>query len=1328
MKITQWLFKFGKYSLIAVSSVLLGSIIISSLLLFTHTGNQALIKIVKQFESRLSVDLVEGSLFNSPQYENIVWSDGETSIKVESLDYQFKWSCLSTKLCLQSLNVAGATITIAKIIEQVEDKVELSTPPLVIDFPIEINIDDINLSRIKFSMGELYVDLDNLTLQADASGNDVSLSSKINGLLITLPNSEESVVKLKKVPIVGDKKKIDLNINSLPAILTTDMLPIVKLPINLNVAPIIINKFKIIQNKQKLFELNKFKTAFVFKDTKLNISEFTLDIPESLVNLSGDINFIDDYPLNISINGQVKKVKQLQPESLLSDLNYTLVNKGSLSDLTTNLILSNKINLKLVAHFDLFSDNLPHSIDLNWQNLNWPLTGQVQYGSKQGSFSSEGSLLDHHINLQTEYVITDLPDGRISLKTKGDLQQLQVETLKLETLGGVIDFAGVLSWKEKIDWLGQLKITNINLKELETAYEGQFSGIIKQQVAVTLYENSSPEWQFDFPELNVNGKLLTRPLTVSGRVSGNDQQGITFDKFAINNSENTFLINGLLSKQNDLDISLNVLDISHAVLGTTGQITGSIKLKGPQDKLLISSELEAQTLSYENYKIEKLSLDSQLILENKPQLILDLNASNLIIEKQVIDEIKIKINNNIDLNKNFRHQIQLLVNSKLLSTDLMLYLTQTNDELLTELNQGKLYLAHQTLTLSKPFNISQKENIISLTDHCWQARASKVRGINQHASGQLCTKEFSVGESGKVVFEIDKYLLSNLNPFLPEQFKLAGALSANADFQWQKGNKPNFKVNVFSEDMLLKINSDPKTQNFNDYQMKSFKIDVKGDNKDVFVDANIFSEQLINVSIKGQLAPYKSIPTIESNVDINLPEFALFLPLIPQLEELEGQLKSQLSISGKLKNPIINGSVNILHGHIRSTTLPMNISELQTEVQINDTKATILGSFNSSDTSTIVEKNADIPLLTNTISFFDKSVKKVSKKIIKQGKKQVLVKTEEDKTPGIANIKGQFDWSSKLKGDLHIYAHKLEIYDYGKTDLLFSPDIHLYLDDHISVKGELFIDKGKIVIKELPAGAISQSKDIIVVDVKKENTAADLPFIIDLSLDMGNNFQLVALGLDSFIDGKLLIRKRLQKDLTINGELNFVDGSYRSLGQQLVLQNSRIIFQGSPSSPYLTVEAIRDPDKIEDSVIAGVRVTGTPDELELVIFSEPAMSQQEALSYLTRGQSLDSSSDNSTMANMLIDIAAGQSSGLMSSIGEGVGIKDLSLSSSGTGDEQSVGVRGEIAPGVEISYGVGVFDSFSIFAIRYEMFERFYVEASSGINQAVDAYYEWDWD
>jgi translocation and assembly module TamB len=1328
MSIISRTVKIAKYISITLASILLSSLIISSFLLFSHTGNQALISLAKQFESRLSIDLIKGSLFHAPQYQNIAWEDGDTHINIASLDYRFKWSCLTQALCLQSLNIDGATISLPELSTHTSPESKTDSAPLVIELPIKVKIDNISLTNITFKMGELSVELDKLLLQADGAGKDISLASQINGLLITLPASSDELVKTKKIAVSKNKKQMDLSLKSLPAILTAKMLPTVKLPLNLNIQPIIIEQLKVLQNQHTLFELTELKTVFTFIESKLSISQFTLDIPETRVNLKGEINFIDNYPLDINIDGRVKSIKQLQPETLLKDLDYVFTSKGSLSDLSSELLLSNKINLQLSTHLDLFAPNLPHHIQLDWQNINWPLTGKSQYGSKQGRFSSKGSLVDHQIDLQTEYALTDLPGGKVSLKTQGDLQQLQIETLKVETLDGEIDFSGLLTWKDRIDWLGQLTITDINIEELKTPYDAQLSGLIKQQAAVTLYENSAPEWQFDFPELHIEGELLTRPLSILGHISGNDKQGIRFEKLAINNAENSLVVNGLLAKQNELNIDLNIIDISHAVIGAKGAIDGRINLTGPFKMLAIQSKLNAHDLSYKNYQLEKLNLDSKVILTTKPQVALVLKATQLTVDNQVIDNIDIDITNKSVADDNVKHQIELVINSEIISTDLMLYLTQTDDDLIAELNQGKLFLPYQTLILTKPFQITEQKNNISITDHCWQARADNIGKSGDHEAGKLCIDEFNVGESGKVAFDIDKYLLANINPFLPDEFKMAGALSANADLKWEKDSKANFTVNITSDDMLLKMNSDPQKQAFKNYPLESFHIDVKGSDENVVITANIFSDKLINIEINGQIAPYKKIPTMDSSVEISLPDFALLLPLIPQLERLEGQLNSQLKITGKLKKPTINGSINIQQGYISSPALPMKISELQSEIQINNTQATILGSFNTSDTNMIGEKTANIPLLTNTLNIFDKSIKKVKDKIIKHDKANIITTEKVQATPGIAFIKGQFDWSKKLMGDVHFYAHKLEIYDYGKIDLLVSPDIKLQVNENISVKGGVFIDKGKVVVKQLPAGAISQSKDIIVVDVKKDKVAPDLPIIIDLSLDLGNQFKLVALGLNSFIEGKLLVKKPLEKDLSINGELNFVDGSYRSLGQQLILQKSRVIFQGAPDSPYLSIEAIRDPNKIQDNVTAGVRVTGTPDELELVIFSEPAMSQQEALSYLTRGQSLDSSSDSSTMANMLIDIAAGQSDGLMSSIGEGVGIKDLSLSSSGTGTEQSVGVRGEIAPGVEISYGVGVFDSFSIFSIRYEMFERFYIEASSGIDQAVDAYYEWDWD
>lgn len=1323
------LMKILKFSFIGLIVLLLTLSLAISFLLFTNTGSQSLLSVAKKFESRLNIELVDGSLFNSPLYEQIGWQDGETSIEIESLSYEFDWLCLFNNLCLESLKVDGAVIKLPTTSEQVEEETVASEESIEIDLPIDIHIEDVNLSRINIVMGELSIDLNALSLKAFATGNNVSLSSKINGLLVTLPDAEKQIVTSNKTSTsaTSQKKKMDLNIESIPALVTQEMLPTVNLPINIDLDSFTLEKFKVVQNKASLFEINTFNTQLTFKETELTINDFDLDLPETQVKLDGQLNFIDDYPLSLNITGQVKNIKQLQPQDQLSNLNYELSTNGTLSDLNTDLILSNKLDVQLSSHLNLMAENLPHSIQLDWKKIHWPLTGEPQFTSKEGTFSSKGALTDHIMRLQTEYTIAQMPSGKVNLKTQGDLQQLNVENLTVNTLNGEIDLSGLLTWKDKIDWVGQLKLTEINLQELETAYNGYFSGIINQQVEVVLYENSEPDWQFDFPSLQVNGELLDRPLTLSGRVSGNNQQGINFDNLNLNNAENTFVINGTFAEQSNLDIDLNITDLSHAVLQATGQIKGNINIKGPMDELDISSELSAQKLSYETYQVEKLALQSTVLITENPSLSLNLEATNIKVNEQLIDDVDVQVTNAKTETDNIKHTIDLLLNSELVSTDLTLDVTQTEKSLLTEFNQAIFYLPEQDLSLLKPFSVTQNGNNINLTEHCWQVKASSDDNGSKQNAGKLCINKFDVGETGDIAFDLDKYLFTNVNPFLPEELRLAGAVSANAIIAWEKQQKPNFTAKITSDDLLLKINSEEKTKTINEYPLQTFNIDVQGNQQNILVDANVFSEKLVNINVDADLTPYATSPQINSNINIKLPDFELFLPLIPQLEMLKGQLNSQLQVTGNLNKPLINGEVKIENGLISAPDLPMKIYELQTLVNIDDTKATLDGSFNtSSDNNTVGEKVANIPLLTNTLSILDKSVKKIGSKIIQQD--QTKTSVINNAIPGLALIKGEFDWSKEVTGNVEISGHKLEIYDYGKIDLFISPEISVSMDENINVKGDLTIDRGKLVIKEVPAGAVSESKDIIVVDVEKEKIVPSLPMIIDLNIYMGEDFQLVALGLDTFINGNLIVKQPLKKDLTINGALSFVDGSYRSLGQQLVLQESRVVFQGAPESPYLSIEAIRDPDNVEDDVTAGVRVTGTPDQLELEIFSDPGMSQQQALSYLTRGKALDSSSESSSIANMLIDIAAGQSDGLMSSIGEGIGIKDLSLSSSGSGDEQSVGVRGEIAPGIELSYGVGVFDSFSIFAIRYKLFEKFYIEASSGVDQAIDAYYEWDWD
>ena len=200
----------------------------------------------------------------------------------------------------------------------------------------------------------------------------------------------------------------------------------------------------------------------------------------------------------------------------------------------------------------------------------------------------------------------------------------------------------------------------------------------------------------------------------------------------------------------------------------------------------------------------------------------------------------------------------------------------------------------------------------------------------------------------------------------------------------------------------------------------------------------------------------------------------------------------------------------------------------------------------------------------------------------------------------------------------------------------------------------------------------------------------------------------------------------------IYGEVNIAKGSYyRALGQELSIRKGQILFNGPAEQPYLSIEAIRDPDNVEDDVIAGVRVTGPADKPEVNIFSDPAMPQQNALSYILTGKNLDAESSgdsSSAMTTALIGMGLAQSGQLVGDVGEAVGVKDLSLSTSGAGDDSQVTISGYIAPGLQVKYGVGIFNQVDEFTLRYKLMRNLYVEAVSGLDQAVDLLYQFEFN
>jgi translocation and assembly module TamB len=220
-----------------------------------------------------------------------------------------------------------------------------------------------------------------------------------------------------------------------------------------------------------------------------------------------------------------------------------------------------------------------------------------------------------------------------------------------------------------------------------------------------------------------------------------------------------------------------------------------------------------------------------------------------------------------------------------------------------------------------------------------------------------------------------------------------------------------------------------------------------------------------------------------------------------------------------------------------------------------------------------------------------------------------------------------------------------------------------------------------------------------------------------------------AFGLKAGLEGTLAIRQAANQPLSGHGSIDLYDGTYRAFGQNLLINRGALLFSGPLSKPFIDVDAVRNPDSTRDNVTAGVRLRGAAGNPKVTIYSEPAMSQQEAISYLLRGRSLGSSSGTSQdtmVANMLIGAGIGRTEGSISELGQVFGVDELAVDTRGEGSDTKVAVSGYVLPGVQVGYGVGLFSPVTEITLRYEILPKLVLEAVSGLQSAVDLLYEFE--
>ena len=282
----------------------------------------------------------------------------------------------------------------------------------------------------------------------------------------------------------------------------------------------------------------------------------------------------------------------------------------------------------------------------------------------------------------------------------------------------------------------------------------------------------------------------------------------------------------------------------------------------------------------------------------------------------------------------------------------------------------------------------------------------------------------------------------------------------------------------------------------------------------------------------------------------------------------------------------------------------------------------------------------------------------------------------------------------------------------------------------IKLDGSLDLPWARVQVSELPPSTVEVSDDVVRMDrprIKKKDRSQAIPIESNLFINIGDDVRVEAMGLKARLTGELHVVQD-NGTLGLTGEVSVPSGQFKAYGQDLIVRRGEFHFTGAAANPMLDLEAIRNPERTADDVIAGVRITGTADFPEVKVFSDPEMSETEALSYLIRGEGLDPSgdSDNTMITSALINLGLSQGSQVFESLGDAVGISGLGLETEGVGDSSQLVVSGYVLPGLKVKYGVGIFDSLTTLTLRYRVIPKLYVEAVSGVDQALDFLYSFE--
>lgn len=975
--------------------------------------------------------------------------------------------------------------------------------------------------------------------------------------------------------------------------------------------------------------------------------------------------------------------------------------------------LRKNIGWNIDGRFDQF--NLGYFLPNNPAIITGDLktSGEWQNAPKN-SKNTAGTLQRFAVNFNGILDAEQLPAGKLNIEASGDSQLIRINRFRHVGAAGSIDASGTVDVRQGVAWDINAVMDRFNIGYFLKDTPSLITGTID-----TDGRWSDTQQIVNIKQVNLNGMLKGQQLSAKGSLSAKmrlpkdlasyfkqlqtkdaqaqyKQVNALIDSLNANNlvlrwGDNYVTANG---NAKQLQTKINITSLDQLSSQLAGKVTGGATLSQPAGQALptIYIDLVGERLALPGFILRQGRVRGKLVnLANSPSQLI-VTAEGLDAAGQSFDSVKASFNGTEK-----SHVVDLNVANKQLDVGARLKGGFDRDRLSWSgvIGKGRIKSKYATLNQLQPAQLivnlpynqggENRDLKVQLAAHCWQATDQ---------TGKLCLREKLVAspDQGEVNVALQNLDTSLFSVFLPEDIDWNGKINGKAIVGWQRGRPPTINTTLYSDNGKIGLVQDGESTSMT-LPYKRVSLIALSVPEGIKLRTDINTGRGARGYAEVIVDPYKDPKPISGALVLNELDLAIFKPFFPGMRVLRGNVTMAGGLGGTLTKPQFYGDVKLSDGRIAMLDLPVNLSKVNATAKIRGTQATIDGTFNSGT--------------------------------------------------GEGELSGTVNWQQKLQAKLSVVGEGLVITQPPLLVAEIDPDIDIIVrpgDRYVDIKGAISVPSATIRPPEASEDIITQTEDAVVLDRRligniDEVLAISKPWSInaDIGVDLGDDINFRGFGAVIPLAGAINVTQNGTGIMRARGVVQVSRRTnINAFGQSLELNYGQVRFNGDVMKPSLSIEAA----KTINGKTVGLRVQGTTESPNIIVFNNAGLTQQQAMNALVTGRIDNKSATQiseqgfkSQVTNNLA--AAGLSFGLSGTrsltnqIGQAFGLQSLTVDASGSSEDTNVNVTGYVTPDLYIRYGVGVFNAQNSLSVRYQLTRRIYVEASSAAENAVDVVYSW---